>query len=100
MLEINFTVKENNKIISFPVFYKFGIDKDDKCVSIQVHPRFQHVLNYFKFGGQFTRINLLEIISLKSDYAKKLYPILKQFESTGDERYTDYIKASEFDYQF
>lgn len=84
LVEINFTVKENNKYIVCPVFYEFGIDKDNKDVSIQVHPRFQHVLNNFKFGGKFTRINLLEIISLKSDYAKKLYPILKQFESTGD----------------
>lgn len=83
LLEINFTIEENKKIISFPTFYEFGIDEKNKDVYIQVHPRFQHVLNYFK-KGNFTKINLLEIVSLKSNYAKKIYPILKQFESTGE----------------
>lgn len=83
LLEVNFTIRENDKVILCPVFYEFCIDTKNKNVSIQIHPRFQHILNHFK-KGNFTRINLLEIISLKLDYAKKLYPILKQFETTGD----------------
>lgn len=86
LLEINFTIEEKDEIISFPIFYEFKTNASEKKITIQVHPRFQHVLNYFK-KGNFTRINLLEIISLKSDYSKKLYPILKQFESTGEVYY-------------
>lgn len=83
LLEVNFTIEENNEFISFPIFYEFKTNVKEKEIKIQVHPRFQHVLNYFK-KGNFTRINLLEIISLRSDYSKKIYPMLKQFESTGD----------------
>ncbi|WP_425381049.1 replication initiation protein [Spiroplasma endosymbiont of Polydrusus pterygomalis] len=64
LLEINFTVWEKNKIILCPIFYEFEIDKENKELSIQIHPRFQHILNFFK-NGNFTKINLLEIISLK-----------------------------------
>lgn len=83
LLEVNFTIEEENEIILFPIFYEFKTNAIEKKITIQVHPRFQHVLNYFE-KGNFTRINLLEVISLKSDYSKKLYPILKQFDSTGE----------------
>lgn len=68
--------------VYFPIFHEFATNETYRFVRVQVHKRFQPFLNDFQNGG-FTKFDLIELVSLKNSYSKKMYPILKQFSTTG-----------------
>lgn len=81
MLNINYTIRTENKITSFVLFYKYEIDLNEKTLQISTAPELKHILN--EVTGNFTKFELQEMTQLKSTYAKNMFRILKQYKHTG-----------------
>jgi plasmid replication initiation protein len=81
MLNINYTIRTENKITSFVLFYKYEIDLNEKTLQISTAPELKHILN--ELTGNFTKFELQEMTQLKSTYAKNMFRILKQYKHTG-----------------
>lgn len=81
MLNINYTIRTENKITSFVLFYKYEIDLNEKTLQISTAPDLKHILN--ELTGNFTKFELKEMTQLKSTYSKNMFRILKQYKHTG-----------------
>ena len=81
MLNINYTIRTENKITSFVLFYKYEIDLNEKTLQISTAPELKHILN--ELTDNFTKFELQEMTQLKSTYAKNMFRILKQYKHTG-----------------
>ena len=75
-------ITKTDKIATFlTLFSKFTVDNENKLLTAEISPHFTYLLNDLQ--ADFTRWELPEFLSLKSNYAKTLYRHLKQFRSTG-----------------
>ena len=81
MLNINYTIRTENKITSFVLFYKYEIDLNEKTLQISTAPDLKHILN--ELTGNFTKFELKEMTQLKSTYSKNMFRLLKQYKHTG-----------------
>lgn len=81
LINLDFRIVTENKIIGFVLFSEYEIDLKAKSVKIGVNPKFYFVLN--ELTSNFTRFELKEFIDLKSKYSKECYRRLKQFRRTG-----------------
>lgn len=81
MLNINYTIRTENKITSFILFYKYEINLYEKTLKVSTAPDLKHILN--ELTGNFTKFELKEMTYLKSTYAKNMFRILKQYKHTG-----------------
>lgn len=81
MLNLNYTIRTDNKITSFVLFYKYEIDLNEKTLKISTAPELKHILN--ELTGDFTKFELREMTQLKSTYSKNMFRILKQYKHTG-----------------
>lgn len=81
LINLDFKIETEDKIIGFVLFSKYEIDLNKKTVKIGVNPEFKFILN--DFTKLYTRFELQEFIDLKSKYSKECYRLLKQFKSTG-----------------
>ncbi|MFP6076639.1 replication initiation protein [Helicobacter pylori] len=52
-------------------------------LDVQLNDSYQYLLNNLGMGGQYTSFKLLEFQRVRGKYAKTLYRLLKQYESTG-----------------
>lgn len=81
LINLDFRIETEDKIIGFVLFSKYEIDLKKQTVTIGVNPEFKFILN--NFSKIYTRFELQEFINLKSKYSKECYRRLKQFRSTG-----------------
>lgn len=81
LINLDFRIETEDKIIGFVLFSEYEIDLNKKTVKIGVNPKFKFILN--DFTKLYTRFELQEFLDIKSKYAKECYRRLKQFKSTG-----------------
>lgn len=81
LLGLSIKIENEITITRFVLFTDYIIDKEKKCIDIQVHDKFRYLLN--DFMSNYTRFELKELVSLKSIYSKNIYKILKQYRNTG-----------------
>lgn len=81
LIQLDFRIETEEKIIKFVLFTKYEIDKVEELISIKVNEEFKHILNNI-FGG-FTKFELEEFTALNSSYSKTAYRLLKQFRQAG-----------------
>ena len=81
LLNLSIRIETEDRIINFILFTKYEILKKQKVIIIRVNEEFKFLLN--SFISNFTRFELNEFISLKSNYSKEIYRRLKQFKHTG-----------------
>lgn len=74
-------INERGTIEKFTLFNRYFIDPESKTVIININPYFQYVLN--DLLGNYTIFDLQELVNLNGNYAKNLFRLLKQFESTN-----------------
>lgn len=65
------------------VFTQIENDKKNDILKIKINPDFYE---FFLPRSKFTYFSLMEFISLKTMYSKRLYTFLKQFRNTGYRR--------------
>lgn len=81
LLNLSIRIETEDKITNFILFTKYEILKKQKIIIIKINEEFKFLLN--KLINNFTRFELNEFISLKSNYSKEIYRRLKQFKHTG-----------------
>ena len=81
LLNLGIRIETEDKITNFILFTKYEILKKQKIIIIKINEEFKFLLN--KLINNFTRFELNEFISLKSNYSKEIYRRLKQFKHTG-----------------
>ena len=81
LLNCDFLLRSENKIVQFVLFSYFEIDPKEYTLEVAVNSRFAFLLN--ELGREFTRFELKEFVGLKSSYAKECYRRLKQFRTQG-----------------
>ena len=88
---MNQTVEiEKGVYLTFSLFGDILTDSNRKIIEIPINSRFRYLIN--NIMDNFTVIDLKQLVSLKGNYAKVLYRLLKQFEAT--KLYT--VKLEEF----
>lgn len=65
----------------FVLFTQFEINEDEEFVEITTHDKFKYIIN--EITENFTKFELEEFTSLRSNYAKSAFRMLKQFRQTG-----------------
>jgi len=70
----------DGKIIMFNLFNTFMIDPVEKNMIVKINENFEYMLNDLP---QYTKFELSQLVSLRSSYAKNMFRLLKQFESTN-----------------
>lgn len=81
LLNLSIRMETDDRIINFVLFTKYEILKKEKVIMIKINEEFKFLLN--NLVNSFTRFELNEFISLKSNYSKEIYRRLKQFKNTG-----------------
>lgn len=83
IVSVNMLIAKQNKSrsIRFPIFSILDINKDNKTLTVQLNPNFDYLMNNLK--GNFTTFTLSEYMELHNKYAKRLFPLLKQYNGTG-----------------
>lgn len=82
-LNVNFETK--SKFVSFVLFTKYEVDKDNQTIAVKVNTEFKDLIN--QMTGNFTKFELQQFTELKSSYSKTAYRLLKQYRSTGTARF-------------
>lgn len=74
--------ENHNRIIEkFPLFSKFKIDENESTLSIKINHEYIYMFNSIE--NNFTSFALVDLNSLRNKYAKLLYKLLMQFQTTG-----------------
>lgn len=81
LIKLNVKVGTSKKWTKFVFFTKYEMNVEDQTITISVNADFKHLIN--QISGNFTKLELDEITSLKSTYSKNLYRQLKQYRTTG-----------------
>lgn len=80
-------------MVLFPELeYEYTDDLSEFSAIIQLTPKFRYILNDFfkegEKGGEFTKYELAEFVSIKSTYAKNGYRFIKQWRTVGKKQIT------------
>lgn len=86
LLELKFRYEDDKKIERFVLFTRYLIDKEAKTVTIQINERFKYILN--NLVANYTKLDLLDFVSLNSIYSKNMFKLLKQWDSICEKIYT------------
>lgn len=81
LINLNFRIETDLKIITFILFTTYEIDKQEQTITIGVNSDFSWMLN--NLTDSFTRFELEEFINLRSIYAKEFFRRMKQYNFTG-----------------
>lgn len=81
LIQLDFRIETEEKIIKFVLFTKYEIDKRKETISIRVNDEFKYILN--SIFDDFTKFELEEFTLLNSSYSKTTYRLLKQFRQSG-----------------
>lgn len=81
LISLNVKLGTSTEFTKFVFFTKYSVSVKHQTVNIKVNEEFSHLIN--ELTGNFTKLELNEITSLKSTYSKNMYRLLKQFRATG-----------------
>lgn len=81
LLNLNFKLENEDKIVQFALFPTFVIDKKNEILEVRVNEPFSYLLN--ELTGNYTPLELQQSSNLKSTYAKQIFKKLKRFKDTG-----------------
>ncbi len=81
-------VYKNHLITDYHLFITKEFNSITGDVTIEIHPKCHHILN--NLLEKYTKFELEEFISLKSEYSKKLFRLLMQFKDTGKRTFDIY----------
>lgn len=81
LIGLDVKIGDDRKFTKFVFFTEYTVDSDNQTVTICVNEKFSHLIN--ELTGSFTKLELDEVTSLSSSYAKNAYRLLKQYRSTG-----------------
>lgn len=81
LVRLYYRFEDENIIEFFFLFYGYKLDKNNQTVTIEVHKKFEFILN--QMSANFTQFELNEFIRINSGYSKTLFRLLKQYQKTG-----------------
>lgn len=86
LIKLNIKIGDSKEWVKFVFFTKYKVSLEDQTIEIKVNEEFKSLIN--EISGNFTKLELEEITSLKSSYSKNLYRLLKQYRATGYRLFT------------
>lgn len=86
LISLNVDFETKSKYVSFVLFTKYEVDKDNQTVKVKVNTEFKDLIN--KMTGNFTKFELQQFTELRSSYSKTAYRLLKQYRTTGTARFS------------
>ena len=86
LINLNFKIENDERIVRFVLFTEYEISKKDRIVRIKMNEKFRYLLN--DLFTNYTQLDLLEFVSLKSTYSKNMFKLLKQWETVKEKTYT------------
>ncbi|MGL5426547.1 MAG: replication initiation protein [Cetobacterium sp.] len=73
---------EKGVYLTFSLFGDILTDTNKKFIEVPINPKFKYLIN--DLIGNFTMFDLKDLVSLKGNYAKVLFRLLKQWQSTRE----------------
>ena len=73
--------KGDREFTEFVLFNRYTINESERKIKIKINPDFYFILN--ELTSNFTRFELREFAKLRSSYAKQMFKLLSQYNSTG-----------------
>lgn len=81
LLNARFRYEDDTQIDNILFFTRYKVSKLNQNVLIKVNEDFKYLLN--ELTSNYTKFELEQFTSLKSNYGKLIFKLLKQFDSTG-----------------
>lgn len=81
LIQLNVKIGNDDEWTKFVFFTEYTVNKTHQTINIATNSKFSHLIN--ELTGDFTKLELEEVTSLRSSYAKSTYRLLKQFRKTG-----------------
>ncbi|MGL5572022.1 replication initiation protein, partial [Cetobacterium sp.] len=69
------------------LFSEYTVNVEEKTITIQVHEKFEYILNKMLKEGNYTKFELIEFVNLKSSYSKNMFKLLKQWEIKKERKF-------------
>ena len=73
--------KGDREFTEFVLFNRYTINERERKIKIKINPDFYFILN--ELTSNFTRFELRKFAKLRSSYAKQMFKLLSQYNSTG-----------------
>lgn len=91
MLGLNIKIMHSElSFTKFNLFSEYTVNAEEKTITIQVHEKFEYILNKMLKEGNYTKFELIEFVSLKSSYSKNMFKLLKQWETKKERKFDIY----------
>ena len=81
LLNARIRFEDETQIDNILLFTRYKVSKLEKTVLIKVNEEFKYLLN--ELTSNYTKFELEHFTSIKSNYGKLMFKLLKQFDSTG-----------------
>ena len=81
LLNARIRIEDETQIDNILLFTRYKVSKLEKTVLIKVNEEFKYLLN--ELTSNYTKFELEHFTSIKSNYGKLMFKLLKQFDSTG-----------------
>lgn len=81
LIQLDVKVGTSEDWTKFVFFTKYSVSTKNGTISIKVNEEFAHLIN--ELTGNFTKLELEEVTSLRSSYSKTMYRLLRQYRTTG-----------------
>ena len=89
MLGLNIKIMHSElSFTKFNLFSEYTVNAEEKTIIIQVHEKFEYILNKMLKEGNYTKFELIEFVNLRSSYSKNMFRLLKQWESKKIKKFT------------
>ncbi|MGL4998217.1 MAG: replication initiation protein [Cetobacterium sp.] len=91
MLGLNIKIMHSElSFTKFNLFSEYTVNAEEKTITIQVHEKFEYILNKMLKEGNYTKFELIEFVNLKSSYSKNMFKLLKQWETKKERKFDIY----------
>lgn len=88
MLGLNIKIMHSGlSFTKFNLFSEYTVNVEKKTITIQVHEKFEYILNKMLKEGNYTKFELIEFVNLKSSYSKNMFKLLKQWETKKERKF-------------
>lgn len=88
MLGLNIKIMHSElSFTKFNLFSEYTVNVEKKTITIQVHEKFEYILNKMLKEGNYTKFELIEFVNLKSSYSKNMFKLLKQWEIKKERKF-------------
>lgn len=88
MLGLNIKIMHSElSFTKFNLFSEYTVNVEEKTITIQVHEKFEYILNKMLKEGNYTKFELIEFVNLKSSYSKNMFKLLKQWEIKKERKF-------------